>query len=204
MRRTLLLLFYALISVFLFRPGVPQPARFTSYYTGDATGSSSCTASGLCTKDFEIDAQGRYTYHGDLVMATAVASCTASREGVCGQYNSLPSGYRQYHLKDRITFVMDGKTCHGIVLDICGACYWPEEKQRYDIFVSGRAAAADLSGTVRNAQDARCSGSDPVRRRRRRMVSAGTRAAPRQTAPAPWHGAQNRLYLKVPGATMGA
>ena len=149
MRRTLLLLFYALISVFLFRPGIPQPARFTSYYTGDATGSSSCTASGLCTKDFEIDAQGRYTYHGDLVMATAVASCTASREGVCGQYNSLPSGYRQYHLKDRITFVMDGKTCHGIVLDICGACYWPEEKQRYDIFVSGRAAAADLSGTVR-------------------------------------------------------
>lgn len=148
MRRTLLLLFYALISVFLFRPGIPQPARFTSYYTGDATGSSSCTASGLCTKDFEIDAQGRYTYHGDLVMATAVASCTASREGVCGQYNSLPSGYRQYHLKDRITFVMDGKTCHGIVLDICGACYWPEEKQRYDIFVSGSAAATDLSGTV--------------------------------------------------------
>ena len=149
MRRTLLLLFYALISVFLLRPGVPQPARFTSYYTGDATGSSSCTASGLCTADFQVDVQGRYTYHGDLVMATAVASCTASREGVCGQYNSLPAGYRQYRLKDRITFVMDGKTCHGIVLDICGACYWPEEKQRYDIFVSGRAAAADLSGTVR-------------------------------------------------------
>ncbi|HCY06357.1 MAG TPA: hypothetical protein DHS57_03565, partial [Erysipelotrichaceae bacterium] len=35
-----------------------------------------------------------------------------------------------------------------IVLDICGACYWEEEYQRYDIFVPNKTNIIDTLGTV--------------------------------------------------------
>ncbi len=135
--------------LFLLFPRTPdQDVRFTSYYPGDGTGSSSCTASLLCTSSFETDEDGRFTYNGRVVVAAAVRYCTESTSGVCAYYNALPAGFRQYDLFDEIRIEVNGKKLDAVVLDICGASYWDEEVQRYDIYVKDRASAADVRGKV--------------------------------------------------------
>lgn len=126
----------------------PQIVRFTSYYTGDGTGAGSCTASGKCTSDFEIDDQGRYTYDGKLVIAAATHSCTVATTGVCAQYNWLPEGFHEYDLYDEIMVEINGSRHNGIVLDVCGGSYFDEPVQRYDIFVSSKEYARDIRGKV--------------------------------------------------------
>ncbi len=133
---------------FLFPKTPDQDVRFTSYYPGDPTGSTSCTASLLCTSSFESDENGRYTYEGKVVVAAAVRSCTESTSGVCAYYNALPKGFRQYDLFDEITIEIDGRKMDAVVLDICGASYWDESVQRYDLYVRDRSSAQDVSGKV--------------------------------------------------------
>lgn len=114
-----------------------RTVSFTGYYVHDGTGSGSCTGSGLCTNNFQVNENGWYTYQGKVVIATATNLCLNLTTGVCGQYNSLPAGYNAYDYGDTIWFTLDGKRYEGIVLDTCGASFWQEKYQRYDIFVAG-------------------------------------------------------------------
>ena len=45
--------------------------RLTSFWSGDGMDTGSCTGSGLCEKDFQINDKGWYTYNGYLVLAGA-------------------------------------------------------------------------------------------------------------------------------------
>ncbi len=108
----------------------------TSYWNGDSTGSNSCTGSGKCESDFKINHNGWYTYNGHVVIATATNLCLELTTGVCSQYSQLPDGYEIYNYGDTLEFQHDGAYYTGIVLDTCGASFWKEDYQRFDIFVS--------------------------------------------------------------------
>ncbi len=56
--------------------------------------------------------------------------------------------FHQYNLYDELILHFNGKDYKAIVLDICGACYWKEDKQRYDIFVQGKNSIIDTDGLV--------------------------------------------------------
>lgn len=116
---------------------ISKNIMFTAYYTNDGTGSGACTGSGLCTNQFQVNDKGWYTYQGKVVIATATNLCLRLTTGVCGQYNSLPQGYDAYDYGSVIEFTLDGKRYEGVVLDTCGASFWNEQHQRYDIFVAG-------------------------------------------------------------------
>lgn len=118
------------------RRGGTQTVKFTNYYSGDSTGAKDMTAVGLTSRDFKVNHMGWYTYQGDVVLAGATNICLDIKTGVCGQYNSLPSGYASYDLRDRISFTFEGQTFSGIVIDTCGACFWQEAQQRVDIYVA--------------------------------------------------------------------
>lgn len=142
---------FILILVFLsfsYSKSYYQNVRFTSYHPNDKTGSTKCTASGYCTKHFDIHKEGFYTFNNKVVIATANKNCTKSKTGVCANYNSLPKGYHEYDLYDELDIYFNNKEYKAIVLDICGACYWEEEYQRYDIFVSNKTNIIDTLGTV--------------------------------------------------------
>lgn len=116
----------------------------TNYYNGDKDGSNSTTGSMKSTKDFEVNELGWYTYQGMVVIATATYECMKSKSGGCQYYNSLkdlPSGYGIYHYYDIINFEVDGVRYDGIVLDSCGASWWAEDKQRFDIMIADRKYA---------------------------------------------------------------
>ncbi|MCI5774809.1 MAG: hypothetical protein MR210_09620 [Erysipelotrichaceae bacterium] len=120
-----------------------KAVRFTSYHPNDAYGSSTCTASGLCVEDFSLNAQGMYLYDDMVVLATANYQATDTQEEF-----SLPADYDQYHYYDQIDLIIDQQKVKGIVLDLCGACYWPEDHQRYDVFVKDKDATFDTLGHI--------------------------------------------------------
>lgn len=122
--------------------------RFTSYYTGDSSGSGNRTASGLSADDFEINDQGWYLYDGKVVVATATEECLESNFGACRKYSQLPAGYQLHNLYDELTLIIDGIDYPAIVLDHCGASFWDEERQRYDIYVVDKDHVIDKSGKV--------------------------------------------------------
>ena len=122
--------------------------RFTSYYTGDSSGSGNKTASGLSVEDFDINENGWYLYEGKVVVATATEECLESNSGACRKYSQLPAGYQLHNLYDELTLIIDGIDYPAIVLDHCGASFWDEERQRYDIYVVDKDHVIDKSGKV--------------------------------------------------------
>jgi len=119
-----------------------QEVRITSYYPGDSYGSGTVTASGLAVEDFVINEKGWFTYGGMLVMACATDN-----------YNEdavLPNSYKRYQLGDIITVVIDNVSYKAIIADICGASYWEEKHQRYDLFVSNSDSVIDTQASVLN------------------------------------------------------
>ncbi len=142
---TLLIIIFLILS---YSKSYYQDVRFTSYHPNDKTGSTKCTASGYCTKNFEISEEGFYMYEGKIVIATAVKRCTNSNTGVCANYNKLPKDFHHYDIYDELDISFNDKQYKAIVLDICGACYWEEEFQRYDIFVPNKKNIIDTNGTV--------------------------------------------------------
>ena len=105
--------------------------RLTSYYAGDGCGSGSCTGSGLCEKDFEINEKGWYTYQGKLVIATATPYLLnygfEKRDGI---------SYHRY--KETLFITIQGERYEAIVLDSCGACM---RNKIIDLFVSNSKSA---------------------------------------------------------------
>lgn len=148
MKRILIFLITIIFIFASFKHGYIKNIRITSYYPNDSTNSKECTASGYCTKDFTLNNEGMYTFNGKIVIATPTYKCTSLKTGVCKKYNSLPKGYHQYSLHDEIKLTFNNKQYDAIVLDICGACYWDEELQRYDIFVQEKKYVIDTYGTT--------------------------------------------------------
>lgn len=113
--------------------------RMTYYYPGDATQSGSCTASGKCAKDFEINEKGWYTYKGKLVVATAHSSLK--------KWESYKNSTQQtYKLYDELTLTIQGKDYEAIVLDKCGACM---KSAKIDLFVKDKSHGLDTHITVK-------------------------------------------------------
>lgn len=102
--------------------------RITSFYSGDECLTGSCTGSGLCEKDFQINDKGWYTYQGKLVLGTATPYLL--KYG----YSKI-EGKKYFKYYDVITLEINGQVYEGIVLDSCGACM---KKNIIDLFVSNR------------------------------------------------------------------
>ena len=107
--------------------------RLTSFYANDGCGTGSCTASGLCENNFEINENGWYTYQGKLVIATA-----SDRLG----YTEMQT----YNLYDELTLNINGTNYQAIVLDVCGFC---QIDNRIDLFVSGKDSVIDTNIIIR-------------------------------------------------------
>lgn len=108
--------------------------RLTSFYANDGYGTGSCTGSGLCEKDFQINEHGWYTYNGKLVLAGATTYLQKSFGYIEGRH------YFRYY--DEVTIIIDGVTYTGIILDSCGASMKVSEN-RLDLFVSGKNSVID-------------------------------------------------------------
>lgn len=126
----------------------PTEVRFTSHHIGDYSGSGDTTASGLTVDDFEVNAEGWYTYNGKVVLASATYGCMMATTGACGQYMELPDGYSIHELFDEVVIYLNGTSYTGIILDACGASFWDEPLQRYDIFVVSKDHMTDQSGYI--------------------------------------------------------
>lgn len=107
--------------------------RLTSFYANDGYGTGSCTGTGLCENDFQVNENGWYTYQGKLVLATATPY-------LLNYGYSLGNGIQTYRYYDEITLNIDGVSYQGIVLDSCGACMGDN---RIDLFVSNRESVKD-------------------------------------------------------------
>lgn len=107
--------------------------RLTHYYTGDSTNSTTITASGLSTNQFQVNNKGWYTYQGKLVMATANTRLLS-----WDQYKN--STQKTYNLYDEFTIVIDGIDYKAIALDVCGACM---SNKKIDLFVAGSEYGID-------------------------------------------------------------
>lgn len=117
--------------------------RLTSYYTNDGTNSGSCTGSGICTDQFEINSKGWYTYNNRLVVAAATNEClNANGNDACARYNEPVSGRHYFNYFDEIQVEIDGEMYDAIVLDSCGASMFVSE-DRIDLFVSSSEYAID-------------------------------------------------------------
>lgn len=109
--------------------------RLTSYYTGDDPSTGSCTGSGLCTSDFQINENGWYTYQGKIVIAAATSY-------LLNYGYSEVSGRHYFRYYDELTITIDGVDYQAIVLDSCGASMTVAE-DRIDLFVSSSNAVID-------------------------------------------------------------
>lgn len=107
--------------------------RLTSFYANDGYGTGSCTGTGLCESDFQVNENGWYTYQGKLVLATATPYLLNYGYG-------LVDGIETYRYYDEITLNIDGISYQAIVLDSCGACM---VDNRIDLFVSNRESVKD-------------------------------------------------------------
>ena len=100
--------------------------KITSFYSGDECSTGSCTGSGLCEKDFQVNDKGWYTYQGKLVLGTATTYLLKY-----GYPKIENKKYFKYY--DVLILEINGQTYEGIVLDSCGACM---KKNLIDLFVS--------------------------------------------------------------------
>lgn len=113
--------------------------RMTSYYTNDGYETGSCTGSGLCINDFQVNDKGWYTYQGKLVIATATTYLL--------KYGfSLADGVHTYKYYDELTLNIDGIDYQAIVLDSCGSSM---KNGRIDLFVSNANSIKDTQIVVK-------------------------------------------------------
>lgn len=112
--------------------------RMTSYYTNDGYETGSCTGSGLCAKDFQVNDKGWFTYQGKLVVATATTYLL--KEGF-----SLADGVHTYKYYDEITLNIDGVDYQAVVLDSCGSSM---KTDRIDLFVNSASNVKDAMISV--------------------------------------------------------
>lgn len=125
--------------------------RLTSFWANDDYDTSSCTGSGLCEEDFDINNNGWYTYNGKLVLAAATYECLYSHSGACNNWNIMKEGKIYYNYYDEIEIIIDGNTYGGIILDSCGVCMHIDYEQRLDLFISGKDYAIDRGYKGNNA-----------------------------------------------------
>lgn len=112
---------------------VEYETRMTSYYSNDGYNTGSCTGSGLCENDFEINENGWYTYQGKLVIATAT-------DYLLNYGFELANGVHTYRYYDEITLNIDGINYQAIILDSCGSSM---QTDRIDLFVSNAESVKD-------------------------------------------------------------
>ena len=113
--------------------------RLTSFWNGDGYGTNSCTGSGKCERDFQINSNGWYTYQGKLVVATATPY-------LLNHGWSKVNGIEYHKYYDTMTININGTDYQAIVLDSCGACM---KKNIIDLFVSGKRSSITTMVTVR-------------------------------------------------------
>jgi hypothetical protein len=113
--------------------------RLTSYYNNDGYETGSCTGSGLCESDFQVNENGWYTYQGKLVIATAT-------DYLLKYGYTLYDGVHSYKYYDELTLNIDGIDYQAIVTDSCGNCM---KTGRIDLFVSGSNYVKDTEITVK-------------------------------------------------------
>lgn len=123
-----------------------QDVRFTSFWPGEGSGDK--TASGLGIEDFEVNSQSWFTYQGKVVVASATKECLESNAGACRKYSQIPDGYQLHRLYDELTLIIEGVKYPAIILDHCGASFWNEDHQRYDIYVVDEDHLIDDAGQV--------------------------------------------------------
>lgn len=111
----------------------------TSFYFNDGYGTGSCTGSGLCEKDFQVNSNGWYTYQGKLVLGTATRYLL--KYGYAEQ-----SGIQYFSYYDTLTLNINGTDYEAIVLDSCGACM---RKNILDLFVSGKDSVITTNITIK-------------------------------------------------------
>lgn len=118
--------------------------RMTSYYTGDETGSTHKTGSGISTSEFEVNDKGWYTYEGKLVFATATNACLNSTNpnDACSKWSTPKEGRHYFDYFEEFQVIIDGVEYTGIVLDSCGASMYLEEN-RVDLFVANKDSVID-------------------------------------------------------------
>lgn len=113
--------------------------RLTSYYPEEG---ETCTGSGKCINNFQVNSKGWYTYNGKLVVAAATKECLNSHYGACNKWNTPKAGRKYFKYYEEIKIVIDGTTYDAIVLDSCGASMYLNE-DRIDLFVSSSKYAID-------------------------------------------------------------
>lgn len=113
--------------------------RMTSYYADDGYETGTCTGSGLCISDFQVNENGWYTYQGKLVVATATTYLANQ-----GWYVGNGVHLRKYY--NEITLTIDGVDYKAIVLDSCGNCM---KTDRVDLYVSSVVYAKDTMVEVK-------------------------------------------------------
>ena len=107
--------------------------RLTSFYANDGYGTGSCTGTGLCENDFQVNENGWYTYQGKLVLATATPYLLNYGYG-------LADGIMTYNYYDEVTVIIDDISYQAIIVDSCGVCM---VDNRIDLFVSNRESVKD-------------------------------------------------------------
>ena len=112
--------------------------RLTSYWANDGYQTGSCTGTGLCEKDFQVNDKGWYTYQGKLVMATATPYLL--------KYDyAQVDGINYYKYYDTLTVTIEGADYDAIILDSCGACM---KRNILDLFVSNKQSAITTNNIV--------------------------------------------------------
>lgn len=118
--------------------GNTYETRLTSYWANDEYETGSCTGSGLCEKDFQVNEKGWYTYQGKLVVATAT-TYLANQGWETGNVH-----LRKYY--DEIIINIDGTDYQAIVLDSCGNCM---KTDRVDLFIKNGSVIKDTNVIVK-------------------------------------------------------
>lgn len=113
--------------------------RLTSYWANDEYETGSCTGSGLCEKDFQVNEKGWYMYQGKLVVATATTYLL--NEGF-----TLYDGVHTYKYGDEITLTIDNVDYQAVVKDSCGSSM---KTDRIDLFVSNEQSAINTNIVVK-------------------------------------------------------
>lgn len=113
--------------------------RMTSFYANDGYGTGSCTGSGLCEWDFQVNQYGWYTYQGKLVVATATTY-------LANQGWRVNQGVHLYKYYEELVLTIDSVEYNAIILDSCGNCM---KTDRIDLFVSNVQSIKDTMIGVR-------------------------------------------------------
>lgn len=113
--------------------------KLTSFYRNDGYGTGSCTGSGLCEKDFQVNEKGWYTYQDKLVLATSTTYLL--------KYGYEKKDYIKYYkYYDTIIININGIDYNGIILDSCGACM---KNNIIDLFVISKQSSITTKVTVK-------------------------------------------------------